>query len=154
MKVNDMALGAFFLILGSWITLTAWAFPAMPGQAVGPGTFPKVIGSLIALGGLALVFGGGNRRAPLLVLAEGWHNNRNALAAAVALVGTALLALGFEVIGFPLGASLLLCALYLASQKFSPRLLALAVGFVLIVHLMMTRLLLVPLPAGPLKGWL
>ena len=100
------------------------------------------------------MFGGGNRGAPLVVLAEGWRNRRSALAAAVALMGTALLAFGFEVIGFPLGASLLLCSLYLASQTFSLRLLALAVGFVLIVHLMMTRLLLVPLPAGPLKGLL
>ncbi|WP_417408101.1 tripartite tricarboxylate transporter TctB family protein [Hoeflea sp.] len=154
MKINDAVLGALLFLLGCSITLSAFQFPAMPGQAVGPGTFPKIIGSLIALLGLGLALGGQNRRGVLVAVADGWRDSRHGPAAALALIGTAGLAIGFEQIGFPLGASLLLCVLYFASQRNAWRLLPLAVGFVFAVHLVMTRLLLVPLPAGPLKGWL
>ena len=154
MKFSDKLVGVALVAFGLWVLLTARGFPQLPGQMIGPGTFPTLLGSLCALGGLGIAVQGFRASAPMVALHPGWRRPDRALAALVAVGGTALFAANFEWIGFPLGGALLLSAVYAAAGLRSPRWILLSVAFVLAVHLLMTRLLYVPLPAGLLKGLL
>ena len=53
MKFSDKLVGMALVAFGLWVLLTARGFPQLPGQMIGPGTFPTLLGSLCALGGLA-----------------------------------------------------------------------------------------------------
>jgi hypothetical protein len=153
MKLHDSAIGAVMVIFGAWIVYSASGFPRLTGQPIGPGTFPVVLGTLCALGGLVL-FVTGLRRGDgtLVTLHPGWHKSDRLATVGLMIGGTALLAASFETVGFPLGGSLLLAALFLASGRRHPAWVLMAVGFVCIVHVLLTRFLQVPLPAGVLKG--
>jgi hypothetical protein len=89
---------------------------------------------------------------PLAQVHPGWRQGNRQAAAILMLAGTVLLAATFENVGLPLGGSLLLATLFLASGKRHPVWIAVAVGFVFTVHILLTQFLQVPLPAGVLKG--
>lgn len=153
MKFHDSAIGAVLVVFGAWIVISAAGFPRLTGQPIGPGTFPVILGSLCALGGAALCLTGLLRGPRALIeVHPGWRQPDRLATAGLMIGGTAVLAAAFEDIGFPLGGSLLLAALFLASGRRHPLWLVLAVGFVCAVHLLLTRFLQVPLPTGPLKA--
>lgn len=153
MKIHDSIIGVVLLIFGAWIAHSALGFPQLTGQPIGPGTFPVVLGILCALGGAALTVIGLRRGdGPLVFLHSGWRQPGHVATAAIMIAGTALLAATFETVGFPLGVSILLVALYIASGRRHPVNVLFAVVFVVGVHLLLTRFLQVPLPAGVLKG--
>lgn len=153
MKIHDSAIGAILVIFGAWIVYSASGFPQLAGQPIGPGTFPVVLGILCTLGGAVLTVSGLRRgNDPLVSLHPGWRQPGRIATAVLMIAGTALLAATFETVGFPLGGSLLLVALFLASGRSHPISLVVAVCFVFGVHLLLTRFLQVPLPAGVLKG--
>ena len=152
MKFHDGLISAALIALGLWMVWTASGFPKLTGQPIGPGTFPVVLGTLCALGGAAIGVQGLRGGGPLLALHAGWRKSDRPLTATVMIAGTALLAITFEDIGFPLGGSLLLSALFLASGKRHPVWIMVAIGFVCAVHILLTRFLHVPLPSGVLKG--
>lgn len=154
MKFHDSVIGAVLIAFGLWIAWTASGFPKLTGQPIGPGTFPVVLGGLCVLGGAGIGLQGLRNRGPILQVHPGWRRPDRLAAAIVMIAGTALLAIWFEDIGFPLGGSLLLTALFVVSGKRNPAWSLLAVGFVCTVYLLLTRLLHVPLPAGMLKGML
>ena len=153
MKFHDTLVGAVLVAFGLWVVVTARGFPQLTGQMIGPGTFPTALGVLCALGGAALAVQGlRTARVPLFALEPGWRRPDRAAAAFVAVAGTGLLAATFETVGFPLGGSLLLAAIFIAAGLRHPGWTALSAAFVLGVHLLLTRLLYVPLPAGLLRG--
>lgn len=152
MKFHDSAIGAVLIAFGLWIAWTASGFPKLTGQPIGPGTFPVVLGLLCALGGAGIGLQGLRSGVPAMQIHPGWHRRDRLAAAFVMIAGTILLAIWFEEIGFPLGGSLLLMALFAVSGKRHPVWSLLAIGFVCAVYLLLTRLLHVPLPAGVLKG--
>jgi len=152
MKFHDSAIGAVLLAVGLWIVWTASSFPQLTGQPIGPGTFPVVLGTLCALGGVGIGLQGLRSGGPLARLQPGWRRKDRIATALVMIAGTAILATTFEDIGFPLGGSLLLAGLFYASGKRRPVWFFVAVGFVFVVHVLLTRFLHVPLPAGLLKG--
>jgi putative tricarboxylic transport membrane protein len=155
MKLHDSVIGALLFAFGLWVLTTALGYPRMPGQSIGPGTFPSVLGSLFMLGGIALaVTGLRAARAPLLALEIGWRHPRRLAAALLATAGVILFALTFERVGFPLGGFVLVSALFLLSGYRNPAWIGVSAVFVLVLHLLMTRMLYVPLPAGLLKGLL
>ena len=57
MRVPDFVSGLLILAFGLWSLIVALGFPSALGQSIGPGTFPVVISSALALGGLLLVAG-------------------------------------------------------------------------------------------------
>lgn len=153
MKLHDSLVGAVLIVFGLWVVVTARGFPQLTGQMIGPGTFPTTLGVLCALGGVALVVQGlRHAPMPLVTLEAGWRRPDRLVAALVAVGGAAFLAATFETVGFPLGGSLLLAAIFFAAGLRHPGWTALSVAFVLSVYLLLTRLLYVPLPAGVLDG--
>lgn len=152
MKFHDTAIGLALMAFGLWIVWTARSFPQLTGQPIGAGTFPIVLGSLCAIGGLLLALQALRTRAPLAEAHPAWALRDRQLTALVMIGGALLLALTFERVGFPIGGSLLLIALFLASGHRHWGWMVLSVVFVVSVHILLTRFLLVPLPSGILKG--
>lgn len=152
MKIHDSVIGAVLVMFGAWVALTASGFPRLTGQPIGPGTFPVVLGTLCALGGAVMVVAGLRSGAAIAALHPGWRRPDRLLTALVMIVGTGVLAAQFETVGFPLGGSLLLAVFFLVSGKRHPVWIAVAVVFVCLVHVLLTRFLQVPLPPGVLKG--
>lgn len=153
MRLHDTIVGLLFVALGLAVLLVARTFPMMPGQDIGPATFPKLIGAGMALGG-AVVAGLGlwrTRSAAILALDPGWRKPPRLACVAFCLLGGLGFALWFEEIGFPLGALVMCTGLLLLSGQRKPWIFAMAAAFVAVVMLVMTRLLSVPLPMG---AWL
>ncbi|MFD1343131.1 tripartite tricarboxylate transporter TctB family protein [Litorisediminicola beolgyonensis] len=154
MRFHDSAIGAVLIAFGVWIAWTASGFPKLTGQPIGPGTFPVVLGTLCALGGAVIAIRGARAGGPLVDAHPGWRRRDRQATAVVMIAGSGILAVWFEEIGFVLGGSVLLAALFFASGKRHPVWIGVGVAFVTLVHLSLTRFLNVPLPAGPLKGLL
>ena len=60
MRLPDSVTGSFLVALGAAAAYGGWILPPVPGQPVGPNVFPLVIGTGLALCGLAIVFGVGH----------------------------------------------------------------------------------------------
>ena len=60
MRLPDSVTGSFLVVLGAAAAYGGYILPPVPGQPVGPNVFPLVIGSGLALCGLAIVFGIGH----------------------------------------------------------------------------------------------
>src|SRR5437868_15019367 len=60
MRLPDRFTGLFLVGLGAAAAYGGWQLPPVPGQPVGPNVFPLVIGSGLALCGLAIAFGIGH----------------------------------------------------------------------------------------------
>lgn len=155
MRVHDALSGAILLALAAFIALQAAAFPPMPGQRFGPSLVPQLLAAGFAGCGLLLI-GSGLRRREVRGLVElGAWARKGGQVADVALVvgGLALLILLWKPLGFLLGATIY--STVLASRfrggRLARSLLVCAVACFLI-DWGFRRLLLVPLPQGPLTG--
>src|ERR1700716_3668897 len=60
MRLPDRFTGLFLVGLGTAAAYGGWLLPPVPGQPVGPNVFPLVIGTGVALCGLAIAFGIGH----------------------------------------------------------------------------------------------
>src|SRR6201988_80230 len=60
MRLPDRVTGLFLVGLGAAAAYGGWKLPPVPGQPVGPNVFPLVIGTGLALCGLAIAFGIGH----------------------------------------------------------------------------------------------
>src|SRR3954462_6238607 len=60
MRLPDRGTGSFLVALGVAAAYGGWLLPPVPGQPVGPNVFPLVIGTGLALCGLAIAFGIGH----------------------------------------------------------------------------------------------
>lgn len=151
MRIHDSLIGLFFIVLGIAVIWQAYSFPVMPGQAIGPGTFPLVFGIVFVVGGLIVGRTGlATAGSQIVAFNEGWRHRNRALAAAIAILGTFVLGVFFEEIGFVIGGAVLIVALYVVQGHRSPLWLAVSLIFIALVYYSMAKLLLVPLPLGPL----
>jgi putative tricarboxylic transport membrane protein len=156
MKLHDSVLAAAMLALAIAVVMAAQRFPPAPGQPVGPGLFPTVIGVALGLSAIALFFRS---------LAA--HGPRSWVAAAPALLrprgvagfllapGAVLFYLAFsESVGFIPCSILILATLFTA---YGVRLrigLPLALMMTGVIYAVFGRLLSVPLPRGILDAYL
>src|SRR5881275_1332494 len=154
MRLPDRVTGLFLVGLGAAAAYGGWLLPPVPGQPVGPNVFPLVIGSGLALCGLAIAFGighsleeeeivpleGGQAAAP-----TGKFYGLRALLPPALLLFYVLVA---DRLGFIITAALIVYATSTAlgaRPKLSLPLAALApIG----IHLIFSKLLRVPLPIG------
>ena len=151
MKISDLLAGLLSVGAGLLIAGYASTFPPMPGQPVGPGLFPTVVGCGFILFGAALAVAGRGSR-PLLVV-EPWAARPRAIGSFALVVGVLLFyaatvhALGFFVTAF-LGLAVLFFAFGVRPAWIAP----IAVLVTAVIHYGFYTLLRVPLPWGVLEG--
>jgi putative tricarboxylic transport membrane protein len=145
----DRWVGAMLALLGTAVLWSSRAFPAVPGQKVGAGFLPGIVGACILLCALLLVWRS-TRAASYAHADDAPRNERYAPAAVVvaACLGYILLA---ERLGFLIVAPLCLLAVFLAFRARPVPSLLWAVAGTLVVHVAFYKLLRVPLPWGVLR---
>jgi putative tricarboxylic transport membrane protein len=154
-RINDALLGLVLVLAGLAVLLVAQTFPDMPGQDFGPALLPSLIGLGLATCGAGLVVSGlrHHRDHPWIELGD-WADSRgHVLDVALVVGGLVLLMLLWNLLGFLIGASLLMGLLVCrfrgghVASSFAIAILACAA-----VDYGFRHLLLVPLPLGPLTG--
>ena len=156
MRLPDRVTGLFLVGLGAAAAFGGWQLPPVPGQPVGPNVFPLVIGTGLALCGLAIAFGIGHsfEEEEELIPVEGGQPTpppTGKLYGLRALLPPALLLFYVAVadlLGFIITAALIVFATSTALGAKWKLSLPLAVLAPIGIHLIFSKLLRVPLPAG------
>lgn len=153
MNVRDTVAGGLTLALGLAVATHAATFPPMPGQPVGPGLFPTLVGAGLALLGLALVAAARRGAADVVGAAVDWtrhpHLVRNFLLVVADLV---FYAVAVDGLGFLLTSILFLTVLLVAFGARRRLIIPVAILVTLAVHIGFYTVLRVPLPWGVLQG--
>ena len=158
MKLDDAVWGALLALLGGALLLHVRGFPAMPGQHVGPGMFPGLLGAGLLAGGLILVVRGVRERARAgpnagaWASAPAWTRSTRAVAGFAVLIAVNLLyLLAVDRLGFLLTAFIYLAALMWVLRVRLALVLPVALVMALLIHYAFYKLLRVPLPWGVLQ---
>jgi putative tricarboxylic transport membrane protein len=154
-RVNDAVFGVVLILAAIAIFLEARTFPAMPGQRFGAALVPTLLAGGFALCGLSLIWTGLRRREVhgLVELGPWARQGGHILDVGLVIGGIALLIALWERVGFLIGGTLLAWVLMIRFRGGRPvTSLLLAVGAGLALDFGFRRLLLVPLPLGPLTG--
>lgn len=153
MRLNDVLSGLLLVLFGSAVVLYARMFPAMPGQSIGPGVFPMLLGAGLALCGAAVLWSGRKGGGAAWVEMEDWvRRPRRGLNAMLVVGALIFYAQVVETVGFFLTALVFLVVLFLAFGVSRRWIAPLAVAVTLGLHLAFYSLLRVPLPWGWLEG--
>jgi putative tricarboxylic transport membrane protein len=156
MRLPDRVTGLFLVGLGAAAAYGGWQLPPVPGQPVGPNVFPLVIGTGLALCGLAIAFGIGHsfEEEEELIPVEGEQAKKQPpgkLYGLRVLLPPALLLFYVAVaerLGFIITAGLIVFVTSTALGARPKLSLPLAVLAPIGIHLIFSKLLRVPLPAG------
>jgi len=155
MHLPDRVTGLFLVGLGAAAAYGGWKLPPVPGQPVGPNVFPLVIGTGLALCGLAIAFGIGHsfEEEEEIIPFEGGEAPapRGKLYGLRALLPPALLLFYVfmaDRLGFILTAGLIVFATSTALGARWKLSLPLTVLAPIAIHLIFSKLLRVPLPIG------
>jgi putative tricarboxylic transport membrane protein len=155
MRLPDQVTGLFLVGLGAAAAYGGWLLPPVPGQPVGPNIFPLVIGSGLALCGLAIALGIGRtfeEEEEIVPLEAGQARPPTGrLYGLRALLPPALLLFYVAVadrLGFIITAALIVFVTSTALGARWKLSLPLAVMAPIVIHLIFSKLLRVPLPAG------
>jgi putative tricarboxylic transport membrane protein len=155
MRLPDRVTGLFLVGLGGAAAYGGWLLPPVPGQPVGPNVFPLVIGTGLALCGLAIAFGIGHtfEEEPEIIPLEGGQVAAPAgkFYGLRALLPPALLlfyVLAADRLGFIITAGLIVFATSTALGARWKLTVPLALLAPIGIHLIFAKLLRVPLPAG------
>ncbi|BCX18073.1 MAG: hypothetical protein KatS3mg117_1755 [Geminicoccaceae bacterium] len=155
MRIHDSLIGVVLLALAAFMAFEAAGFPPMPGQRFGPSLVPNLLAAGFAICGLVLVATGlRNREVKGLVeLGEWARKGGHVVDVGLVVGGLALLILVWRPVGFLIGATLytgLLAARFRGGRL--PSSFAIAFLACFAIDWAFRRLLLVPLPQGPLTG--
>lgn len=152
MQKIDRRVGLALTLLALVVLWSSKDFPAVPGQKVGAGFLPTIVGVGLLLCGLALVWR--SRRAPAEVGAGEAEAAAPSgrIASSFVIVGVTLGYIAFaDRLGFLIVAPLGLFATFKAMQVSTRAALVWSIGGTLLVHLAFYKLLRVPLPWGVLR---
>lgn len=153
MRLSDRASGLLALALGLAVILSARTFPDAPGQDIGPGLFPSIVGVLLVVLGTGLMFGARRSGESGWLALDAWID-RVATRRSVIAVPAALAA--WIALVYPLGfllSSVLLLAGLMRTFGTRPRvILPVSIAVTLATHYAFYTLLRVPLPWGVLQG--
>ena len=154
MRLPDRVTGLFLVGLGAAAAYGGWQLPPVPGQPVGPNVFPLVIGTGLALCGLAIAFGIGHsfeEEEELIPVEGGQPPPTGKFYGLRALLPPALLLFYVAVadrLGFIITAALIVFVTSTALGARWKLSLPLAMLAPIGIHLIFSKLLRVPLPAG------
>jgi putative tricarboxylic transport membrane protein len=155
MQFNDAVFGAALVLAGIAIAVVASGFPGMPGQSFGPSLFPNVVAGGFGFCGLALIWGGLRRPSfpGMVQLGEWARSGGHILDVGLVIGGLTLVILLWDRVGFIPLATLFTAGL-MARFRGGQVLTSCAGAFVAVLFIdwIFRRLLLVPLPLGPLTG--
>lgn len=149
MRRIDRWVGVGLALLGVVVFWSARSFPNVPGQKLGAGFLPMIVGAGLTLCALALLRRG--RRADgadAPARERGAEHPGSAAVIVGVVIGYLLLA---ERLGFLLVAPLGLFAIFLALRVRWTHAIWWAVGGTIVVHVAFYKLLRVPLPWGVLR---
>lgn len=155
MRIHDALIGVLLLALAGFMAREAAGFPPMPGQRFGPSLVPNLLAVGFAVCGLGLVVGGLRRREVegLVELGEWARKGGHILDVGLVVGGLALLILLWKPVGFLIGTTVytaILASRFRGGRVASSILVGALVCFA--IDWAFRRLLLVPLPQGPLTG--
>jgi putative tricarboxylic transport membrane protein len=150
MKFNDMLSGAALLALALAILLTIQSYPTIPGQNIGPGAFPGLLASLLAVCSVLLIIKGLRNKEQQAWIALGdWMQSRfharNFVITIACLVYYIVLS---DKLGFLICASTILIAMFWALEVKKTWIVPIAVLVTLVIHTVFYKGLRVPLPWG------
>lgn len=150
MRSHDRWVGVGLAILGAAVIWSARAFPVVPGQKLGAGFLPTLIGAALVLCAIALMRRSLAEPRPEVEAppARPAEHYGSAAVIVAAVVGYIVLA---ERIGFLFVAPLCLLAVFLALRVRPAHALMWAIGGTILVHVAFYKLLRVPLPWGVLR---
>jgi putative tricarboxylic transport membrane protein len=158
MQLSDRTTGLFLVGLGGITTYGAWFLPPIPGQQIGPGIFPLVVGLGLVFCGLLIAFGIGrqfedeaeadlvrHQDAPTPETAAPSHAGLRAL---VPITAIAFYAFAVNTLGFILVGAIMVGASALALRAPWKLALGMAICAPPVVHFIFYKMLRVPLPDG------
>lgn len=154
MRISDTLAGCLLLLFGGAVAPYAWTFPPAPGQSIGPGVFPLLIGGGLAVAGALLVRAGLKQHdgPSRLVGVDGPLQPRLALRGALVIGALLFYALVVEAMGFFITAFVFLGGLFVVFGVRLRWIPPLAACVTLGLHVAFYTLLRVPLPWGWLEG--
>ena len=146
-------MGAALALLALAVLWSARAFPAVPGQKLGAGFLPMLVGAGLLMCGLGLIWRS-HRGQRYQDPAGAPESSRRDLFSAFIIVGAVVFYIALaDRLGFLLIAPLCLLAVFRVLQvRWAPAL-GWALAGTLGVHLAFYKLLRVPLPWGVLRPW-
>ncbi|WP_136065267.1 tripartite tricarboxylate transporter TctB family protein [Modicisalibacter radicis] len=159
MRIHDVVMGPLILLTGLGLCLWASFLPHPGNVAFGPGLFPTLTGSGLAISGSIIGLSGWlKRRGQPLFHKPEWMSHRN-IALNFWLIP--LLIVGYllcvDTLGFLLTATIVLFSMMVANAVAWSRALPTAIVTAASINVLFASLLHVPLPWGPLtnvSGWL
>lgn len=153
MRSVDLRVGAALVLLAVAVLWSASAFPAVPGQKLGAGFLPMLVGAGLLLCGLGLVWRSWQGQGYDSPAARPASSRRDQISA-LTIVGTVLVYIALaDKLGFLLVAPLCLLAVFRVLQVGWGPALGWALAGTLLVHVAFYKLLRVPLPWGVLRPW-
>jgi putative tricarboxylic transport membrane protein len=153
LKINDAVWGALLLALSAAVLFAIRGFPNIPGQNIGPGAFPGLIATALAVCAAILVVRGvrelraGGR---LVVLGEWLRSPRHVGNFLLTCASIAFYVVAVNRLGFLVTATLLLVALFLQLRVKPWLAVVVALAATFAIHLAFYKLLRVSLPWGVL----
>lgn len=159
MKVHDLIVGTVFLGLGVFVAAYSQTLVAPRNLSYGPGFFPLIVGTGLALVGIAIALNGfrSPRATPIVVVSEWAGSPRTALRFLILPAAIFFYIAVVNFFGFLATATIMLATIIAING--APKRHALLAGFLvaLVLNVGFASLLHVPLPWGPLtsvSGWL
>ena len=151
MRAVDQRVGAALALLAAAVLWSASRFPAVPGQKLGAGFLPMLVGAGLLMCGLGLVWRSHRGLGYDDPTAQPLSSRRDRFSA-ITIVGAVLLYIALaDKLGFLLVAPLCLLAVFRVLQVGWGPALGWALAGTLLVHVAFYKLLRVPLPWGVLR---
>ena len=151
MRNTDRWVGAALALLALVVIATSRSFPAGPGQKLGAGFLPMLVGAGFLVCGAALVLRSYRDRAYASEASQEARKPEHYGSSAVIIGAVVAYIVLADRIGFLLLAPLCLVAVFLALRVRRGPAVAWAIGGTVLVHFAFYKLLRVPLPWGVLR---
>jgi putative tricarboxylic transport membrane protein len=159
MRINERVLALALLALAGFVIWQASSFPSPAGIAVGPGLFPMVLASVLAIGAILMAATSWRqtRTVSLITIDPDVRNWQSVIRGVAVFASCALFAAFGKTLGFIIVGALALGGLLLAFGVHWRRTAIITVILIIAVDIFFVRVMRIPLPLGPLEflgNWL